>query len=163
MITIPNIITFFRIILTPLFIYLFVKGNSMQAMLVFLVAVISDKIDGFIARKYNQESEFGKKFDAFADSFLIFSSIITLFFLNYISILILILLIMPRIISFILLRWKHKDRFFTSMNAKIAAIFSYTLIILLVLKINILVVYLWMFAVWFFTALHWVHIQMQKA
>ena len=68
--TIPNILTFMRMGLIPVFVSLVYYGYSHWALAVFLVAGISDGIDGFLARKFEQESELGTIIDPIADKLL---------------------------------------------------------------------------------------------
>jgi cardiolipin synthase len=68
--TIPNILTFMRMGLIPVFVSLVYYGYSKWALAVFLIAGISDGIDGFLARKFNQESELGTIIDPIADKLL---------------------------------------------------------------------------------------------
>lgn len=68
--TIPNILTFMRMGLIPIFVSLVYYGYSRSALAVFLIAGISDGIDGFLARKFNQESELGTIIDPIADKLL---------------------------------------------------------------------------------------------
>lgn len=66
--TIPNLLSFFRICLIPLFVWLYFKHKeSGIAAVVFIVSGITDVADGFIARKFNMISDFGKFFDPIAD------------------------------------------------------------------------------------------------
>lgn len=66
--TIPNLLSFFRICLIPLFVWLYFKHKeSGIAAVVFIVSGITDVVDGFIARKFNMISDFGKFFDPIAD------------------------------------------------------------------------------------------------
>ena len=68
--TIPNILTFMRMGLIPVFVSLVYYGYRELALAVFLVAGISDGIDGFLARKFKQESELGTIIDPIADKLL---------------------------------------------------------------------------------------------
>lgn len=68
--TIPNILTFMRMALIPVFVSLVYYGYSKWALAVFLVAGISDGVDGFLARKFKQESELGTIIDPIADKLL---------------------------------------------------------------------------------------------
>lgn len=68
--TIPNILTFMRMGLIPVFVSLVYYGYSKWALAVFLIAGISDGIDGFLARKFKQESELGTIIDPIADKLL---------------------------------------------------------------------------------------------
>lgn len=70
--TIPNAISFFRIILITPFVALFIVGRYLTndytpAIIVLVISGISDFFDGFIARKFHQESELGKVLDPLAD------------------------------------------------------------------------------------------------
>lgn len=68
--TIPNILTFMRMGLIPVFVSLVYYGYSKSALAIFLIAGISDGIDGFLARKFKQESELGTIIDPIADKLL---------------------------------------------------------------------------------------------
>jgi cardiolipin synthase (CMP-forming) len=76
--TIPNLITLFRIILTPLFIIFLIQGNYRKALLVFILAGVSDMADGLIARTWQQKSRLGSYLDPLADKILMAASFVTL-------------------------------------------------------------------------------------
>lgn len=76
--TIPNILTFMRMGLIPVFVSLVYYGYSIWALAVFLIAGISDGIDGFLARKFKQESELGTIIDPIADKLLMTTAFIIL-------------------------------------------------------------------------------------
>ncbi|MDO8426381.1 MAG: CDP-alcohol phosphatidyltransferase family protein [Deltaproteobacteria bacterium] len=78
MANIPNILTLFRILLVPLFLFLVAEDNFFFATIVFAVAGITDAVDGFIARAYNLRTELGANLDPFADKLLLVSSYIIL-------------------------------------------------------------------------------------
>ena len=61
--TTANKITIFRIVLIPLFLVLAYMGQSLAALIVYIIACLSDMADGYIARHYNQISNFGKFMD----------------------------------------------------------------------------------------------------
>jgi cardiolipin synthase len=65
--TIPNIISLVRIALIPLFVWAFLTGRDILALALVVLSGISDKLDGVIARKFNQISETGKWLDPLAD------------------------------------------------------------------------------------------------
>jgi cardiolipin synthase len=77
-ISIPNILTLLRILLTPLFIILILKRVYAQALLVFALAGISDALDGFIARCFDQRTLLGAYLDPLADKLLLVSSFVCL-------------------------------------------------------------------------------------
>jgi len=73
----PNILTILRIILTVVFIYLFYQnglGSRLLALIVFTLASLTDYFDGYLARKYNLITPFGKIMDPIADKFMILSA-----------------------------------------------------------------------------------------
>ncbi len=76
--TIPNLLTFLRMALIPVFATLLVYGLIGWALFVFFVAGLSDGIDGFVARRFNQESELGTILDPIADKLLMTTAFILL-------------------------------------------------------------------------------------
>lgn len=66
--TIPNILSFFRLCLIPLIIWFYkCKHDHLSALFILAFSGITDIIDGIIARKYNMISDFGKALDPVAD------------------------------------------------------------------------------------------------
>ena len=76
--TIPNLLTCLRMALIPVFASLLFYGYNGWGLFVFLIAGISDGIDGFVARKFNQESELGTIIDPIADKLLMTVAFIVL-------------------------------------------------------------------------------------
>lgn len=74
---IPNILTVLRLIAVPVFIVMMYK-NPFIGMLIFVIASITDYYDGYLARKYNVISNFGKLMDPLADKILVLSAMILL-------------------------------------------------------------------------------------
>lgn len=82
---IPNILTALRVISVPFFIYFILSPNityRIIAFALFALASITDLIDGYLARKWNQETEFGKFMDPLADKALVLGAFITFLFLS---------------------------------------------------------------------------------
>lgn len=77
-----NFLSYSRIILIPLFIYLLAVNDLWLALIVFGIASITDFFDGWVARRFNQESEFGKFIDPIADKFLVIASLIAIIWLD---------------------------------------------------------------------------------
>ena len=67
----PNKLTLLRIILTPVFMALLYWGLDYAALAVFIIASVTDLLDGKIARKYNLVTDFGKFADPLADKILV--------------------------------------------------------------------------------------------
>lgn len=69
----PNQLTVLRIILTPIFLVLFISGEPLLiqiSLLVFLIAALTDWYDGWLARKFNYITDWGKFMDPLADKIL---------------------------------------------------------------------------------------------
>lgn len=75
---IPNILTVFRILLIPVFIILFNKGMYYHAIGVYLIAGITDVLDGYIARKCHIVTDFGKLADPLADKLMQITALVVL-------------------------------------------------------------------------------------
>lgn len=71
----PNKLTLLRVILIPFFLY-FIDENKYIALAIFIVASLTDLLDGKIARKYNLVTNFGKFMDPLADKLLVCSALI---------------------------------------------------------------------------------------
>lgn len=69
--SIPNLITLMRVILVPVVFWLLVTQQLKAAFLVFVLAGISDGIDGFLAKRFHWETELGAYLDPIADKLLI--------------------------------------------------------------------------------------------
>lgn len=82
--TIPNILTLSRILLTPVLMWFLVNRKLNQALVVFVIAGLTDVLDGFIARLFHQKSRFGAILDPLADKFLLVSSFLILGRLGFI-------------------------------------------------------------------------------
>ena len=68
--TTANKITVLRIILIPVWLCLAYRGHALAALAVYIIACLSDMADGYIARHYNQITNFGKFMDPLADKML---------------------------------------------------------------------------------------------
>ena len=77
-ISIPNILTVGRILLTPLFVILLIRDQFTQALLIFAVAGLTDGLDGLIARCLNQRTALGAYLDPIADKLLLVSAYVAL-------------------------------------------------------------------------------------
>lgn len=70
----PNKLTIARVIMVPFFIVLYMMGYILPAFIIFVVAALTDMVDGQIARKYNMITNFGKIMDPLADKILVYSA-----------------------------------------------------------------------------------------
>lgn len=76
--TIPNILSFIRLLLVPVFLVLIVRGEDGFALLVLVVSSVTDYLDGVLARGLNQVSRLGQLLDPAADRLFIFTALIGL-------------------------------------------------------------------------------------
>lgn len=76
--SLPNLITLGRILLVPVVVWAISTGSMAIAFFLFVVAGISDAVDGFLAKRFNMTSELGAYLDPLADKALIMSIYITL-------------------------------------------------------------------------------------
>ena len=76
--SIPNIITLGRIILVPIIVWAIASSQMEIAFAIFLVAGISDAVDGFLAKRFNMASEVGALLDPLADKALLVSIYVAL-------------------------------------------------------------------------------------
>ena len=82
--TIPNLLTILRVLLTPLLVILLLEHRLSEALIVFILAGVTDGLDGLIARLYKQKSRLGAFLDPLADKLLLASTYIILAYLNLI-------------------------------------------------------------------------------
>lgn len=69
-----NKLTMLRVFLIPVFMLLAYKGRLSAACVVYIIACVTDFVDGYVARKYNQITNFGKFMDPLADKVLVASA-----------------------------------------------------------------------------------------
>lgn len=82
----PNKLTMTRIIMVPVFMAIILKEYYIAALVVFALASITDFLDGYLARKYDLVSSFGKIMDPLADKLLVFSALICFIQLEIVSV-----------------------------------------------------------------------------
>jgi cardiolipin synthase len=74
----PNALTLIRILLIPLFVNLLISKSFLGALVTFLIAGITDALDGFLARIWHQKTDLGAYLDPIADKLLLASAFVTL-------------------------------------------------------------------------------------
>lgn len=88
--SIPNILTIIRFLLIPVMFYFLIIGDFMISLIIYVLASITDVVDGFIARKFNMITNLGKILDPMADKLLQFAALIGLQYANIIPMWVLI-------------------------------------------------------------------------
>lgn len=81
----PNKLTLIRIVLVPVCMALTLMGHFYVALGVFAIASITDFFDGYIARKYNLVTSFGKIMDPLADKILVFGALLCFLQMGFIN------------------------------------------------------------------------------
>ncbi|WP_308085141.1 CDP-alcohol phosphatidyltransferase family protein [Agromyces mediolanus] len=76
--TIPNVLSMLRLALVPVFLVLLVLGEYVGALVVLVVASLSDLADGYLARRLNQVTRLGQLLDPAADRLYIFAALLGL-------------------------------------------------------------------------------------
>ena len=76
--TVPNVLSFLRLALVPVFLWLIIDGYDSWALLVLAVSSLTDFLDGWIARRFNQITRLGQLLDPAADRLYIFAALIGL-------------------------------------------------------------------------------------
>lgn len=77
-ITLPNVLTVFRMALTPVFVSLLFYQRFVWALAAFVVAGITDGLDGLLARRFQQQSPLGRILDPIADKMMLVTSFVVL-------------------------------------------------------------------------------------
>ena len=98
---VPNILTIIRFLLIPFIIFYIFTGNYLLAFIFFTISGITDIADGFIARKFNLISNFGKLMDPLADKLTQISTLASLVLTNIIPIWILIIVLLKEFIMIV--------------------------------------------------------------
>ena len=76
--TVPNLLSFLRLAMVPVFLWLIIQGMDGLALLVLVISSVTDFLDGYIARTFKQTSRLGQLLDPAADRLFIFAALIGL-------------------------------------------------------------------------------------
>ena len=77
-ITVPNLLTVFRMVLIPVFVSLLFYQRFLLALAIFIVAGVTDGLDGLLARRFDQRSSLGTILDPIADKLMMVTSFVVL-------------------------------------------------------------------------------------
>ena len=139
----PNKLTTFRVILIPFFVFFMLAPdmtgiNNYIAVAIFIVASLTDLLDGKIARKYNLVTNFGKFMDPLADKLLVCSALIALVDFDKVAAWIVIIIIAREFIisGFRLIAADNGVVIAASYWGKFKTTFQMIMIILLILDLN---------------------------
>ena len=77
-VTVPNLLTIFRMVLIPVFVSLLFYRRFLLALAVFILAGVTDGLDGLLARRFNQKSQLGTILDPIADKLMLVTAFVVL-------------------------------------------------------------------------------------
>ncbi len=130
-----NFLTYSRILLTPLIIYLIINDNVLYAGIIFAYCSFSDVADGKIARKYDLVSGHGNYMDPLADKILMIGALSALLFLDTIQLLPFIIIIGRDIVitlyrNYLIAKNKPLE---TSKFGKLKTVFQHGMVLIILL------------------------------
>jgi len=116
LLNVPNVVTFSRIVLIPLIIGLYYlpdhwlswEAKNFSATAVFIVAAVTDWLDGYLARRLNQMSAFGAFLDPVADKLIVAGALVVLLYLGRVDMLVALIIIGREIAISALREWMAK-------------------------------------------------------
>lgn len=153
---IPNLITLFRLLTIPFVLYFILVDKIYIAVTLFAISALSDKLDGEFARRLKQTSYWGGWFDAFTDSILILSTILFGYLTNHITLKLLIILFLPKIISYLFLLFLYDGKYKATIFSRWSSVIFYILIPVFLLDIHQLVIYILIFVIYILSLINWV-------
>ncbi len=139
---IPNILTTIRFILIGVFVFVFfdkeIEHNTIWAFVVFVIAGITDALDGFLARHYNQITKWGKLMDPLADKLMIITVLTCLYIAGTIPMWVIIVMALKELLMIIGAALLYKDGVVVQANiyGKVATVLFYLAITLIVFDLS---------------------------
>ncbi|MFP4236967.1 MAG: CDP-alcohol phosphatidyltransferase family protein [Desulfonatronovibrio sp.] len=133
--TVPNLLTIARIFITPAFVVAFFGQEYLLSLVLFVVAGITDALDGFLARVLRQRSRLGAIIDPLADKFLLLATFVCLGIQNWIPFWLIVVVMTREIIIIGGLFVLHvfgvnmKDRINPTMDSKLNTFFQIMLLL----------------------------------
>lgn len=91
--TVPNALTLLRFLLVGVMAWLFLSGEPVWSMAVYLLAAGTDLLDGYIARRFHQVSNLGKAMDPIADKLMTVTALVCMLLRTYLTLGVLIVII----------------------------------------------------------------------
>lgn len=139
---IPNILTIIRIFLVPVYLFVFYtveKNRILYAGTIYILAGLTDVLDGYIARKYNMISKVGAALDPLADKLMTFAVLISFTSAKLIPPWVLLVLGIKEILmilgGFVLYLFKEKRVLPSNQYGKVATVSFYAAILSIVFKV----------------------------
>ena len=92
--TISNVITISRLVILPVIIYFILTGARMTAFVIMFISLLSDGLDGYLARKLHQESKLGRFLDPLCDKIFLAAVLVTLLYIGAIPLWIVVIVVL---------------------------------------------------------------------
>ncbi|HEY8444665.1 MAG TPA: CDP-diacylglycerol--glycerol-3-phosphate 3-phosphatidyltransferase [Bacilli bacterium] len=167
---VPNILTIIRLLLVPLYIIIFYSSldNSLWiAIGIFMLASITDIVDGFIARKFNAITKIGQLLDPLADKLMQLTVLLTLSLAGYIEMWVFWIILSKELLMIlsgsILFLSKTKIIISSNIFGKLTTVLIYIAIILSVLRIDIVnYIFMVVIAIAIITLIQYAYIGVKK-
>jgi cardiolipin synthase len=136
---IPNTLTVFRFLLVPVFLAFLLNGLIMQALVTFILAGLTDALDGAIARMTDSMTELGAIMDPLADKALVLTALITLTAMGRLSVWLTLTVLVRDIVvisgSFVIYKRRYKVKVRPVIAGKLATFMLLSIIVLSLLGI----------------------------
>lgn len=137
---IPNLLTSLRLIIVPVMGYFLYMGNYLPAMILFAFGGFTDILDGYIARKYNLITKWGKFFDPLADKLMQITALVFLVLHRFIPTIVLVVVIIKEALMLtggIMLYRKGKTVIGANWYGKLATvIFYFAILVTIILSLD---------------------------
>ena len=136
---IPNTLTLFRFLLVPVFLAFLLNGLIMQALVTFIMAGVTDALDGAVARMTNSITEIGAILDPLADKALVLTALIALTAMGRLSIWLTLVVLVRDIVvvtgGFIIYKRRYKVKVRPVLAGKLATFMLLSILVLTLLGI----------------------------
>lgn len=139
---IPNILTFIRFCLAGVFVYVFnnpvIENNLKWGMIIFIIAGITDVLDGYIARRFDMVTKWGKLMDPLADKIMLMVVLISFYTVDMVPLSVIIIVLAKEflmIIGALFLYGKRQTVVQANFFGKAASVAFYVAIIAIALNI----------------------------
>lgn len=97
----PNILSIIRLLMVGVLIWFFIKGMLVAAFITYVVAGLTDVLDGYIARKYDLITPLGKLLDPLADKLMLVTTLACMYFAGFLPLWILIVIFIKELVQIV--------------------------------------------------------------
>lgn len=160
LLNLPNLLTLLRFVLIPVYLYVFFAGHGRWALLIVLLAGLTDVLDGHLARKNGQITELGIMLDPLADKLMMLTVFLSLLYSKMIPILAAAAMIFRdagMIVFSAVFLFRGKKTVPANIMGKLTTVLYYIAVLLIVFEVDFAVKYLWaVIAISFLTTLIYV-------